>query len=502
MKTVAKIDPEKEYEIAKNLIELAAQKQLNTEQAGNLDSSVDNLITAARILMEREERRRGISSPPPKNLFPKGRKKGDKREETNKLPSKRFPNLEIKESILSPGHPPVCPCCQNVMKHSGLFEVSEKIEVIPKRYYIQRTKREKFNCSTCYSNIVTTPAVPSIVPTSNYGDSVIIDVALSKYSDLIPIERYVQIAIQMGIDGDLPPQSLIGLTHHLANFLQVIYEKIKLEVQNSIVLQADETPHKMLEGDETKNWYFWGFFSSTACYFEAHGTRSGDVASDFLKKSLAKIFLTDGYGGYSKAMREIAQESGRHIDEAHCNAHAYRYFEEASITWKDESEIFLKRYDEIYELERERKESNLSDEDQLKFRTRMIPLFEEIKSHCEKKSPAAMPGSQLLKAMNYFLNHYRGLTLCLTNLSIPLDNNLAERELRAPVIGRKTWLGTHSKRGALTTAVLFSIVQSCKLNKVNPRSYFPWVVNQIHRGEDILTPHGYLMKEETLSETQ
>jgi hypothetical protein len=133
MKTVAKIDPEKEYEIAKNLIELASQKQLDSQQAGSLDSSVDNLITAARVLMEREERRRGASSVAPKNPSPKGRKNGETREESNKLPSKKFPNLEIHEEILSPDHLPVCNCCQSVMKQSGLFEVSEKIEVIPKQ---------------------------------------------------------------------------------------------------------------------------------------------------------------------------------------------------------------------------------------------------------------------------------------------------------------------------------------------------------------------------------
>ncbi|TAF72721.1 MAG: hypothetical protein EAZ58_01885 [Flavobacterium sp.] len=98
-----------------------------------------------------------------------------------------------------------------------------------------------------------------------------------------------------------------------------------------------------------------------------------------------------------------------------------------------------------------------------------------------------------MRAVNYFLNHYGGLTLCLTNLDLPLDNNLAERELRAPVIGRKTWLGTHSRRGALTTAVLFSIVQSCKLNGVNPRHYLPWAVKQIHQGKEVLTPHEYLI---------
>jgi transposase len=293
-------------------------------------------------------------------------------------------------------------------------------------------------------------------------------------------------AEQSGLGGELPAQSLIGLTHHLANFLEPIYKKIKAEVLASKVLLADETPHRMLEGDDTKNWYLWGFFSSTACYFETHNTRSGDVALNFLTDSKATILLTDAYAGYGKAIKEIAK-LGRQILEAHCNAHAFRYFKEASITWESECEIFLKLYGQVYDLERERKEVNES----LEFRARMLPYFEEIKLLCEQRCDSAMPGSQLHKAMNYFLNHYKGLTLCLEYLEIPLDNNESERELRSPVVGRKTWLGTHSKRGALTSAVLFSVVQSCKINGVNPKNYFPSVVKLLHQRKEAMTPYEY-----------
>lgn len=93
--------------------------------------------------------------------------------------------------------------------------------------------------------------------------------------------------------------------------------------------------------------------------------------------------------------------------------------------------------------------------------------------------------------MNYFTNHFDGLTLCTKNIKIPLDNNLSERELRAYVVGRKTWLGTHSKRGAETSASTFSIVQSCKMNNINPRDYFPWVVSRLLKGEKVLTPFEY-----------
>jgi len=477
MKTVHKIDPEKEYAQAKALIELASQQVLDKENASSLDASVDNLITAARILMEREELRRGKPKEPTENA-PKGRKKGQERAQSSKLPSQRYIDLEVVETEVKPDIVPTCSCCGSQMKESGLFDTSEKLEVKPKIYFISRLKRTKYNCN-CSGTMVNTPAVPSIVPTSNYGDSLIIDVAMSKFCDLIPIERYVQIAFRGGIE-DLPPQSLIGLTHHLANFLTPVYELIKKEVQRVEVLMADETTWRMLEGDDTSQWYLWGFFSKVSCYFEAHDTRSGDVATKFLNESHAKFLMSDGYAGYSKALG-VLRETGRIITETHCNAHAYRYFEEASQPWKDECAPFLEKYGDIYELER-----------QLAPRGELLPIFEQIKIECEKIQNSVMPGSSLQKAVNYFLNHYTGLTRCSANKDIPLDNNLAERQIRPSVVGKKTWYGTHSKRGALTTAVLFSIAQSCKLNNINPRKYIAWVVDQIHQNKPAATPFQYL----------
>ena len=225
MKTVTKINPEQEYENAKKIIEMAGYERLTQNNISSLDSSVDNLMTAARVLMEREEIRRGKRKPPKENPKPKGRGKGEGRGESKKLPSLRYPNIEVKELILRPVNPPQCPCCNKPMKESGLFDTSEKLEIIPKSYFIEREKRVKYNCGNCHGGMVNTPAKPSIIPTSNFGDSLIIDVALSKFCDLIPTERYAAMAGREGLL-DLPPQSLIGVTHNFSNFLRPVLVKI------------------------------------------------------------------------------------------------------------------------------------------------------------------------------------------------------------------------------------------------------------------------------------
>lgn len=491
MKTVAKIDPEKEYELAKKLIELASRQSLNSSDASALSASVDNIVTAVRVLMERESLRRGHPKPS-KDLKPKGRQKGESREEIKKLPSLKYPNLEVEEFISRPEVPPTCPCCEQQMKESGLFDCSEKLEVVPKKYFIKRIKRVKFNCSKCYGAIVTSPPVASIVPSSNYGDSLIIDVALSKFLDLIPMERICLIAYQSGLGAELPAQSMIGVTHHLANLFICIYTKLKIEVFSSEVIHCDESPHKMLEGDDTNNWYLWGQFCKTACYFEAHNTRSGNVIYELLKQSSVKTIVTDGYTGYKRAL-DILKNDNIHIDNALCNSHAYRYFEDASLTWKSECEFFLKTYGEIYEIEKQRVNLDLALDHpmQAEYRLKLRPLFEGLKLESEKIKQNTMPQSKLEQAINYFLNHFEGLTLCIYNPKIPLDNNYAERQIRPHVVGRKTWYGTHSKRGAMTAQVMFSIILSCKVNNVNPRDYFPWVVERILNNKDVYTPHQY-----------
>lgn len=96
--------------------------------------------------------------------------------------------------------------------------------------------------------------------------------------------------------------------------------------------------------------------------------------------------------------------------------------------------------------------------------------------------------SSLGKAMSYLTENFDGLTLFLTNHELPIDNNSQERLLRSPVVGRKTWYGTHSERGAETAAILFSLVETCKLNGVNPREYFKKLVQDIHNKKSPYTP--------------
>lgn len=432
-------------------------------------------------------------------LFGKSSEKSDKKSPANKqkaeprkrvlLPSERYPNLDIIEKRVELDKLPTCPCCSKEMKDSGLTEMSEYLTVIPKRYYVVQQHRVKYRCSSCQDGLITAPAIPKIKPGSSYSDEMVVDVALSKYCDLIPVERYVQMAARSGVSG-LPANTLIQGTHNLADFLAPVYKKIKDEAMSSKVLHADETPQRMLEGDKKSNWYLWGFSTDVASYFEAHDTRSGSVATDIIKKSKCEYLVSDVFSGYAKAVTDsnVYRRENKlpEIKNVYCNAHARRKFKEAESSFAYESEFFLWCYRKIYRLEKLKDFKGRRQWQLLYFRV-MERFGLRIKSSYSNSSK-----SSLVKGIEYFIKNFDQLKLFLKFENVPIDNNSQERLMRSPVVGRKTWYGTHSPRGAETNAVLFSLVESCKLNKVNPRDYFRDIVHAIHEKREVFTPNEYL----------
>ncbi len=404
-----------------------------------------------------------------------------------KKPSERYPNIPVREVILTVDPIPGCESCGKQMLDSGMTEDSEVLTVIPKKYEVVKYKRSIYRCS-CQTCMVTAPVPLKIVEGSSYSNEMILDVVLSKYCDLIPMERYVAMAGRSGLM-DLPPHSLIDLTHKFADFVKEVYRLIKAGVLQSNVLHADETPHRMLEGSDKKSWYLWGFSTSKLCYLECHDTRSGDVASDVLLNSACEFLVTDVYSGYGKALKTVnlsrQLKKQLPIESAYCNAHARRYFYKPRLHYA-EAYFYLDHYHEIYQLNDLSK--GKTPEEILELRSQMAPHFEAMRNKAMEELPKYPEKNQYRKALNYFLQNYDGLTLFLTESNVPIDNNPQERLLRSHVVGRKTWYGTHSERGAETAAVLFSIVETCKLNGVNPREYFARLVQDLLAKKTAYTP--------------
>ena len=151
-----------------------------------------------------------------------------------------------------------------------------------------------------------------------------------------------------------------------------------------------------------------------------------------------------------------------------------------------EAQYFIDQYREIYRLEEVAR--GKPPDEILKIRSEMTPIFEAIKTRAIEDCKSYTAKSSIGKAYCYFLKNYQELTLFTKHWELPINNNSQERLLRNPVIVRKTWYGTHSKRGAETAAALFSLVESCKLNGINPREYLKQLVTDLLNGSTPYTP--------------
>jgi transposase len=424
-----------------------------------------------------------------------GKKKNTKSQkkaadDTTKLPSERYPNVDIIERVVECVENPQCSCCGETMAPANMYSVSESLSVIPKKFIIIRCKKRKYSCHICKSSIVTTPAPPRIINGSSYADEVIIDVTLNKYCDLVPVERYCRIASMEGVEG-LPPNSLISCTHEFADFLYPNYYATRLETLDNRVMQADETSHRMLEGDKKKGWLLWGFSAKNACFFEYHDTRSGDVASAVLVESRCEVLVSDVYSGYKKAVREaniLRKDKGnpKTTLNAYCNSHARRGFLESAEAGDKAAQFMIDKYAACQKIENETKTK--AAHEVLSIRQLLTPHFDEMKAFALDEREKVSEKSTLAKAYNYFIDNFDGLTYFVNDADTPMDNNQSERLLRSAVIGRKTWYGTHSKRGAKTAGIHQTLIESCKLIDLNPRIYYRESVARHHQKLTPLTP--------------
>lgn len=460
-------------------------RELNSELKQKTFLIGDQLITLKNKLFGKSSER----LPSKESIESNEEGQKDKKKKVQ-LPSLRYPNAPLIERHVELKELPDCRICGSKMRDSGMTEDTEYLTVIPAQFYVVRQKKHKYCCGSCHGGIQTAPSPPRIKEGSTYSDEMMVDVAMSKYCDLIPVERYTTIAGRAGLK-DLPANSLIETTHYVADVVEPAYEAIREEIQESKVLYADETPHRMLEGDkDKKTYYLWGFSTLKSSYFEIKGTRSGDVASQMLTESKCEFLSSDVYSGYNKAVTDsnrLRKEKDPNlppIKNVYCNAHARRRFKEAEAS-ESEATFFIEQYQKIYRLDAIGKEKP----DQMRgCRDQMELYFKAMKERAERLVSGYSSKSAMGKALHYFLKNYEEFTLFKTTTYLPIDNNAQERQMRSPVVGRKTWYGTHSKRGAKTAAILFSIVESCKLNQINPREYIRTLIQDMHVGAKPKTP--------------
>ena len=360
----------------------------------------EKLITLKNELFGRSSEK----SPSRSSIQDHERKQTDKKKKVQ-LPSLRHPNAPLIERHVELGVMPECKCCGSRLSDSGMTEDSEFLTVIPAQYYVVRQRLHKYRCTSCHGDIQTAPAPPKVKSGSSYSDEMVIDVAAAKYCDLVPVERYATIAGRAGL-ADLPANSLIESTHYLADFIEPVYDELRADIKESKILHADETPHRMLEGDrDKKSWYLWGFSNEKTNYFEIRGTRSGSIASNLITDSKCEFLVSDVFSGYPKAVADANLERKNlnsklpPIQNVYCNAHARRKFKEAEKQFPDEAKFFIDHYKEIYRLNSEAKETPALLAEK---RNEMAPFLKAMRDQAILIMDRYSSKSSMSIAINYF----------------------------------------------------------------------------------------------------
>jgi transposase len=356
-------------------------------------------------------------------------------------------------------------CGGTVEPMSGQYEDSEEITVTERSYSLVWHRRQKYRCR-CNGSVVTAPGLAKLVSGGRYSLDFAVHVAVQKYGDHLPLERQVEVMRRHGLE--TTSQALWDQLEATAKVLQPSYEALGRFLLSRPLVHVDETGWPVDGKDTGKpRWTAWCLCNEQATWFRIASSKS-EAEGRRLLGGYHGTVVADGYRVYKKLAAGGPQGPGYRL--AHCWAHVLRKFRGTAEN-DPRSLSILEQIGELYEAERHiALEARGDPQRHLALRQeRLAPLLDRMRAWA--LAQGGLRRSDFGRAVAYLLSHWAGLTLCLTDPVVPLDNNPAERALRGLVVGRKNHYGSRSQRGADVAAQLYSLVGTAKLCHLDPGSY-------------------------------
>ena len=422
---------------------------------------------------------------------------------SRKKPShKPFPAHLPRERIIVPG-PIACACCGSTKLAKLGEDVTETLEVVPRQWKVVQYVREKFTCRAC-ERISQAPAPFHVLSRGFAGPSLLAMILFEKYGQHQPLNRQSERYAREGVDLSL--STLADQVGGCAVLLRPLYDRIRAHVFAGSRVHGDDTPVPVLAKGKTASGRAWvyvrddrpfGGHDPPAAVFFYSRDRTGDHPERHLK-GYAGILQADAYAGFNR-LYEAGRKPGP-ITEAACWAHGRRkFFVLADITTNVRGKLSvvaplalaaIKRIDAIFDIEREI--SGLSADERLTVRRGQVAsLVADLEAWMRTERAKLSRHSEVAKAMDYMLKRWAAFTRFLGDGQICLTNNAAERELRGIALGRKSWLFAGSDRGGERAAVMYTLIQTARLNGVDPQAWLADVLarindHNIHRLDQLL----------------
>jgi len=372
-----------------------------------------------------------------------------------------------------------CRDCGGRLRRLG-EDVSEVLEWVPGSFKVIRHVRPKLSCAGC-ERIVQAPAPSRPIERGRAGPGLLAHVLVAKYCDHQPLYRQTEMYAREGVE--LERSTLADWVGGTSRLLEPLVEALRRHVVSAHKLHADDTPVPVLApgNGKTKTGRLWTYVrddrpaddnTPAAVWFAYSPDRRGEHPREHLR-SFSGTLQADAYAGFHHLY-----EGGR-IQEAACWAHVRRKFYDLQVAHASPlAAEALKRIAELYVIESEIR--GRPPEERLRIRiTRARALLDSFHQWLQSTLAVVSRKSEIAAAIRYGLGRWRALLRYSEDGHIEIDNNAAERALRAVALGRKNYLFAGSDSGGERAAAIYSLIGTAKLNGVDPEAYLRVALERI-----------------------
>ncbi len=459
------------------VLELTEQlRLLRAKQFGKSSEKIKSTESNIEHQLEESEISLGINAEDkPK---PKGKNKNKARRK--KIP-KSIPRKDIRLEA-----PKECESCGSTSLRLLGEDISEKLDYVPASFIVLRYIRPRCVCKECESMNQAYPASGAI-DKGKAGCGLLAHIMIQKYCNHLPLYRQSEMYERESIE--IPRSTMASWVGQCAGILNPLIDVLRKKIFSAAKLHGDDTPVKVLGkgAKKIKQGRIWvyvlderpcnGKTPPAACYYYSPD-RKGERPESHLK-DFKGILQADAYAGYN-GVYITKEHPERSVYEASCWAHVRRKFYEITVASKNAKVAYevVAQIGKLYDVESKVRYKNPQErfkarqKESKKLVTELFDAFKNVLPKLSKKGSTT-------KAINYALNNEVALKRFLDDGTIEIDNNIAERALRAVAVGRKNWLFAGSDEGGETAANIYSLIETAKLNNINPWKYLKKVLSVI-----------------------
>ena len=392
---------------------------------------------------------------------------------TVKHPGRKPLNADLPREVIEVLHAEADPA---TMERIG-EQVTEQLSMRPAQFFVKQYVYPKYR-DRISGRIYQAPAIDGSFARFNVDESVAAHVVVQKLVDHLPLYRQSRIFERQQVE--LSESSLGDLFTQVANQLSQVYEVHRQDMMSSGYLNVDETTIQVLDSDKkgaTKQGYYWVYYDPVrkSVLFDYDRKRGPDAAQKMLS-GYQGFLQTDGWQVYD----EYAKVPG--ITLVGCMAHARRKFFDAKAVDKTIAEEALTLFGAVYAVEKHIREEGLTGEEKLVFRQKhAVPALAALRAWMMHQYERQLrPTSPVRGAIEYALKRWDKLTIYASTHLLDIDNNKVENAIRPVTIGRKNYMFSGSHDAAQRSAMLYSLLGTCKAHGVNPFDWLKETLKRLH----------------------